>query len=391
MDPRPPDVDVLVVGLGFAGATVARALADEGWRVHAVERRRHIAGNAFDELDAAGVRIHRYGPHAFHTSAPRVVEHLSRFTGWRPYEHRVRAFVRGQLVPFPINRTTINMLTGQSLDQAGAAAWLAAAREPRQPVRNSEDLVLGAVGRELCELFYRGYSKKHWDLDLSELAVGVAARIPVRSDDDDRYFDDSFQAMPADGYTRLFERILSHPRLSFEIGRGLELDDFVISAGAAGGRADAVPGRAPRFRQLVWTGPIDALFDHAFGRLPYRSVRFEHVHLPDVAWAQPVAQINYPNDFDYYRVTELKHMTGQVHPGTSLVREYPQAAAGEPHYPIPRAENEALYRRYRERAEALENVTLVGRLAQYRYYNMDQVVAAALTAAGRINERLRRA
>ncbi len=375
-------VDVLICGLGFAGATVARALADRGWRVHALDQRAHVAGNAFDELDAHGVRVHRYGPHIFHTNARRVVDFLSRFTAWHPYEHRVRVALGDRLVPFPINRTTLAAVSGLALDEAGAAAWLERAREPRESIRTSEDLLLATVGRTLCELFFRGYSRKHWGLDLSELAVGVAARIPVRTNDDDRYFEDSFQAMPADGYERMFQRMLDHPRLSHELGRALE-----PAALASFSRRDERMARPAR--HLVYTGPIDAFFDHAHGRLPYRSVRFEHLHLPAIPRAQPVAQINHPGpEQDFHRVTEFKHMTGQAHPGTSLVREY-GSATGDPFYPIPRADNEAFYQRYRAHAETLRDVTFVGRLAQYRYYNMDQVVAAALVAAERIDARLR--
>lgn len=363
--------DILVVGLGLAGATVARELADRGWRVHAIDRRRHIAGNAFDEHDEAGVLVHRYGPHIFHTNAERVVAHLSRFTGWRPYEHRVQAFVRGRHVPFPINRTTLELLFGGPLDNAGAAALLERLREPRFPRRTSEDVVVDAVGQELCDLFYRGYTRKQWGLDLSQLAASVAARIAVRSDDDDRYFNDTFQAMPADGYAAMVQRMLDHPRVSHALDC-----DF----GAVRGHLDA--------RHLVYTGPIDAFFEHRFGALPYRSLRFEHVHLPGTERLLPATSVNFPNDFEYTRITEFKWMTGQAHPGTSVVYEYP-AATGEPLYPIPRPETEALLRRYRELAEALPDVTFVGRLAQYRYYNMDQVVAAALTAAERIDASLR--
>jgi len=374
------DVHALVVGLGFAGATVARALADRGWRVHAIERRHHIGGNAFDEIDAHGVRVHRYGPHAFHTNAERVVDFLSRFSGWHPYAHRVRVRLppttaRDELVvPFPINRTTLSALAGRALDEAEAAAWLERAREPRDPILTSEDLVLATVGRELGDLFFRGYSKKHWGLDLSELAVAVAARIPVRTSDDDRYFTDAFQALPADGFTAMFERMLADPAITCELGRAFDPDDTT---------------GLPPARHLVFTGPIDLCFGARHGRLPYRSVRFEHRHLPGVAWHQPVAQVNHPDpSVPWYRVTEFKHMTGQAHAGTSLCYEHPDGD-GDPHYPIPRAENEALYQRYRELAEALPDVTFVGRLAQYRYFNMDQVVGAGLVAARRIDARLR--
>ena len=233
----------------------------------------------------------------------------------------------------------------------------------RNPIETSEDVVLASVGRDLCEKFFRGYSRKHWGLDLSELAAGVAARIPVRTNDDDRYFSDSHQCMPADGYTAMFRRMLDHPLITFETG--VEFESV----------RDAIP-----YRHLIYTGPIDAYFGHCFGRLPYRSIEFRHEHLPGRAVFQPIATINHPNDSEYTRVTEFKYLTGQVHTGTSIVREYPRAD-GDPFYPIPRKENEALFRRYKARSDSCTDVTFVGRLAQYRYYDMDQVIGAALTAA----------
>jgi len=357
---------ILVAGMGFAGITSARALADLGFRVHLVDRRNHIGGNAFDTVDAHGVRIHPYGPHIFHTNADRIVAFLSRFTAWRPYEHRVLAQVGDQLVPIPINRTTINRLYGLDLDERGVGDFLAAVREPRERVETSEDVVLASIGRDLCERFYRGYSRKHWGLDLSELAAGVAARLPVRTNDDDRYFSDSHQCMPADGYTPMFGRMLDHPLITYETGVEFESVRNAIS-----------------YRHLIYTGPIDAYFGYCYGRLPYRSIDFVHEHLPGRSMFQPVATVNHPNDGDYTRVTEFKYLTGQNHPGTSIVREYPKAE-GDPLYPIPRKENEALYRRYKAHADACTDVTFVGRLAQYRYYDMDQVVGAALAAAARI-------
>ena len=357
---------ILVAGMGFAGITAARALADAGLRVHLVERRNHVGGNAFDALDAHGIRVHPYGPHIFHTNAARIVAFLSRFTAWRSYEHRVLARVGGQLVPIPINRTTINRLYGLDLDERGVADFLAAVREPLTRLETSEDLVLASVGRDLCERLYRGYSRKHWGLDLSELAAGVAARIPVRTNDDDRYFSDSYQCMPADGYTPMFQRILDHPLITFDTG--VEFESV----------RDSIP-----HRHLVYTGRIDAYFGYCYGHLPYRSIEFRHEHLPELRVFQPVATVNYPDDGDYTRITEFKHLTGQSHEGTSIVREYPKAD-GEPFYPIPRRENEALFQRYKARADSCGGVTFVGRLAQYRYYDMDQVVGAALAAAGRI-------
>jgi UDP-galactopyranose mutase len=363
-------VDVLVVGMGFAGATSARVLADGGHRVHLIDRRPHVGGNAYDTPDAHGVIVHPYGPHIFHTNSDRILAFLSRFTVWRPYAHRVRAKIGEQLLPIPINRTTINRLYGLALDEQGVAAHFERVREPRDPVRTSEDLVLASVGPDLCDKFYRGYTRKHWGLELSELPAGVAARIPVRTSEDDRYFNDRHQCMPADGYAAMFRRMLDHPRISFATAT-----EF------------AVVRNALHYRHLVYTGAIDAYFDFRCGALPYRSVDFRHEHLPGVERFQDVATINYPNDHAYTRITEFKHLTWQAHPGTSIVREYPRAE-GEPFYPIPGPGNERLFKRYQEAAEALPDVTFVGRLAQYRYYDMDQVVGAALVAAERVAAKL---
>jgi UDP-galactopyranose mutase len=353
---------ILVVGAGFAGAVCARELADAGYDVVVIDRRAHIGGNAYDMLDVQGVLIHPYGPHLFHTNSEKVVDWLSRFTDWHPYEHRVLAQVNGQLLPIPINLTTINRLYGMNLDGPGVAAFFDKVREPRASIRTSEDAVLNSVGHDLCEKFFRGYTRKHWGLDLSELSASVAARIPTRVDEDDRYFTDSFQALPKQGYTKMFERILKHSRIKVELRK-----NFIDY------RAKAKPFHT------VYTGPIDEFFNKCFGGLPYRSLRFEHEHLPQTERFQPVGTVNFPNDHAYTRTTEFKHITGQVHSGTSIVREYPMAH-GEPYYPVPREENETLYQRYKVLAENEANVTFVGRLAQYRYYNMDQVVAAALIA-----------
>lgn len=356
---------ILVVGAGFSGSTCARELAEAGHRVTLIDRRSHVGGNAYDELDPHGVLVHRYGPHIFHTNAQRIFEYLSRFTAWRPYEHRVLAQVDGQLLPIPINRTTLNKLYGLNLDEEGARQYLEGVREPRGAIRTSEDAVLSSVGRDLCEKFFRGYTRKQWGLDLSELSAGVAARIPTRFTDDDRYFGDTYQAMPRDGYTRLFENMLDHPNIVV----ALATDYFAFDRQG--------------YDHTVFTGPIDAYFGFCYGRLAYRSLRFEHQHVADMQQWQPVGTVNYPNEHDYTRVTEFKHLTGQHHRGTSIVREYPQAE-GEPYYPIPRPENEALHQKYKALADELDDVTFVGRLAQYRYYNMDQVVGAALKAAAAI-------
>ena len=357
------EFDYLVVGAGFAGAVCARQLADAGRRVLLIDQRTRVGGNAADELDAHGVRIHPHGPHVFHTNSERVWRWLSRFTAWRAYEHRVQAEVDGQLLPLPINRCTLNLLYDLDLDEAGALAHLARVRLPLAQLRNSEDVVLASVGADLCDKFFRGYTRKQWGLELSQLSAGVAARIPTRCDDDDRYFSDRWQAMPADGYSAMFEQMLSHPNIS------LRLNTAFASVRGQGLAA-----------HTVYTGAIDDYFGRSLGPLPYRSLRFEHQHFadaPGAALRQPCGTLNYPNRHAYTRSTEFRHLTGQQVAGTSLVWEFPQAE-GEPYYPIPRPDNEALYQRYAALAEAEADVSFVGRLAQYRYYNMDQVTAAAL-------------
>lgn len=359
-------LDILIVGAGFAGSVVARELAEGGCRVTVVDRREHVGGNAYDLPDDRGVIIHRYGPHIFHTNAKRIFDYLSRFTEWRPYEHHVLAQVEGQLLPIPINRLTVNRLYDMNFDEEGVTKFFERVRELRSLLSTSEDVVLSSVGRDLYEKFFRGYTRKQWGLDPSELNASVAARIPFRTNDDCRYFTDSFQAIPKDGYTAMFMRMLDHPNIRLELGV-----DYLNSR------------ERWAVSHVVYTGPIDAYYDYRYGKLPYRSLRFEHEHLAGVSQFQPVGTVNYPNDYEFTRITEFKHLTGQIHSGTSIVREYPQAE-GDPYYPIPREENEALYKRYGELARQEPNVTFVGRLAQYRYYNMDQVVGAALKAASRL-------
>ena len=361
--------DVLVVGAGFAGSVIAERCASAGMSVVVIDKREHIAGNAFDEFDRHGVLIHRYGPHIFHTNAGSVSEYLSRFTAWIPYEHRVLAQVDGDLYPVPINQTTVNRLYGLSLDEEGVSRHYERVRQVREPIRTSEDSVLASVGHDLCNKFFRGYTRKQWGLDLSELSASVAARIPVRTNTDDRYFSDSFQKMPADGFTKMFARILDHRNIRVELG--VDFREFRKRA---------------TWNLLVYTGPIDEYFDFCFGKLPYRSLRFEHEHLSHTAQFQSVGTVNYPNDHEFTRITEFKHLTGQRHPRTSIVREYP-GDEGDPYYPVPRPENQELYQQYHALGERERDVLFVGRLAEYRYYNMDQVVARALMVFEKIISR----
>ncbi|HEX8470134.1 MAG TPA: UDP-galactopyranose mutase, partial [Brevundimonas sp.] len=367
-----PRYDVLVVGAGFAGSVLAERLASEGGQsVLVVDRRPHVAGNAYDHLDAAGVMIHQYGPHIFHTNSVEVFAYLSRFTRWRPYEHRVLAQVGDNLVPMPINRTTLNILFGLHLQtDEDAAAFLASRAEPVSVVKTSEDVVVTAIGRELYETFFRGYTRKQWGLDPSQLDKSVTSRVPTRTNTDDRYFTDTFQAMPLDGYTAMFKNMLDHPNI--EVRTGVEYKDIAATT--------------PHDR-LVFTGPIDEFFDYRYGRLPYRSLKFRH-ETHDRETFQPVANVNYPDEATpYTRITEYKHLTGQQHPSTSITYEYP-TADGDPYYPIPRPENQALFKRYEALAAERPDVSFVGRLATYRYYNMDQVVGQALSTWRRLAPQL---
>ncbi len=358
--------DYLVVGAGFAGSVIAERLAREsGMEVLLVDKRAHIGGNAYDHYDDHGILVHRYGPHIFHTNSDQVLEYLSQFTRWHPYEHRVRAYVDGQLLPMPINLDTVNRLQGLRLTSEELVRHFEGVAEPRAEIRTSEDIVVSKVGRFLYDKLIRNYTRKQWGLDASELDSSVLARLPVRTNRDDRYFTDKHQCMPLHGFTRMFERMLDHPRIHLMLQT--DYRDVVRS----------IP-----FRELVYTGPIDAFFDYRHGRLPYRSLEFRHETL-GVERHQPVAVVNYPNDHDYTRVTEFKHLTGQEHPRTSIVYEYPRAD-GDPYYPIPRPENAEMYRKYQALAEAERGVHFAGRLATYRYYNMDQVVAQALSQYGKI-------
>ena len=359
--------DYLIVGAGFSGAVVASQMARRfNKRVMLVDRRSHVGGNAYDHRDAAGILVHKYGPHIFHTQSKDVFDYLSQFTEWRNYEHRVLASVDGKLVPIPINLDTVNILHGLNLKVDELESYLDSIAERPAAIRTSEDVVVSRVGRDLYEKMFRGYTRKQWGLDPSELDASVTARIPVRMSRDDRYFSDMYQAMPLRGFTCMFENMLDHPNIKIELGT--DYREVLKSA---------------KYRELVYTGPVDEYFDYRFGKLPYRSLQFKHETL-NRERLQPVAVINYPQDRDYTRVTEFKYLTGQTHAKTSVVYEYP-CNGGDPYYPIPRAENAALYKQYESLAAQTPRVHFTGRLATYKYYNMDQVVAQALTLCKKLS------
>jgi UDP-galactopyranose mutase len=353
--------DYLIVGAGFAGSVLAERLARVlGKSVLICDKRNHIGGNAYDCYDASGLLIHKYGPHIFHTNSADVFTYLSHFTEWRDYQHRVLASVDGQLMPIPINLDTINKFYGLNLSSNQVEDFLATIAEKREPIRTSEDVVVNRVGRELYSKFFKNYTRKQWGVDPSELDAQVTARIPVRTNRDDRYFTDQFQSMPRRGFTHMFENMLDHPKIKILLNADYREVQNAFS-----------------YDRMIYTGPVDAFFDYEFGKLPYRSLTFKH-ETHEQEWWQTVGVVNYPNDYAFTRVTEFKHLTGQQHRKTSIVYEFPQPE-GDPYYPVPQPENAKIYAQYRELANATPGVHFVGRLATYRYYNMDQVVAQALT------------
>jgi UDP-galactopyranose mutase len=353
--------DYLIVGAGFAGSVLAERLASKcNKKVLIIDKRNHIGGNTYDYYDKAGILVHKYGPHIFHTNSKDVFEYLSQFTEWRPYEHRVLGSVDGQMVPIPINQTTINTLYGLNLCSDEVESFYQSKAEKIAPIRTSADVVLGRVGKELYEKFFKNYTKKQWDMDPSQLDASVTARVPVRTNKDDRYFTDTYQVMPLHGYTEMFSKMLSHPNIKIM----LNTDHKEI--------IDSIP-----YKKIIYTGPIDSYFDCCYGKLPYRSLEFKH-ETHDMEKFQPTGTVNYPNEQAYTRITEFKYLTGQKHPKTSIVYEFSKAE-GDPYYPIPTQENAEIYKKYQLLADTLTNVYFTGRLGTYKYYNMDQVVAQSLT------------
>ena len=361
--------DFLIVGAGFAGSVLAERIASQlGKTCLVVERRNHIGGNAYDHYDRAGVLVHDYGPHYFRTNSQRIVDYLSQFTEWHPVEYKILSWTHGRFWQFPINLNTFEELIGRPSTTEEMEAQLAEWRVKIANPKNSEEVIVSQVGWKLYEMFFQNYTRKQWQRDARQLDPSVCGRIPIRTNRDDRYLSEKFQALPKNGYTSMFQKILSHPKIDVWLNTDYrEVRQHV------------------RFGHLIFTGPIDEYFDHCFGRLPYRSLRFEPETLPQ-EYFQPAMQVNYPNDHDFTRIVEIKHARGQKLPSTTIVREYPQnfGPGHEPYYPIPAPDAKALYSKYAERAALEKNVSFVGRLATYRYYNMDQIVGMALAEFNRL-------
>ncbi|MCF6270748.1 MAG: UDP-galactopyranose mutase [Melioribacteraceae bacterium] len=354
--------DYLIIGTGFAGSVAAERLASQhNKKILLVEKRSHIGGNAYDALDEHGILIHKYGPHILHTNNKEVFEYLSQFTEWREYEHRVLANLNGKLYPIPINRTTINKLYSKNFTTDNEVKeFYESVREKRNPILNSEDIIVNQVGQDLYEKFFKHYTKKQWELDPSKLSPSVCGRIPIRTNTDDRYFTDKFQFMPKDGYTKMFEKMLEHKNI--EILLNIDYKDIVNKI---------------QFDKMIYTGPIDYFFDYKFGKLPYRSIKFKWENL-NVEKHLKAASYNFVSSKKKYtRITEHKYLTGQKANSTTISKEFPQMN-GDPFYPIPNNENSLLFNKYKKESDKLENVEFIGRLAEYKYYNMDQVVGRVL-------------
>ena len=358
--------DYMIVGAGLSGSVLAERLANKsGKKVLLVEKRNHIGGNTFDYYNEDGILIHKYGPHIFHTNSAEVFEYLSGFTEWRYYEHRVLASVDGLLLPIPINLNTINQLYGLNLNSYEVDAFLQSKAEKKERLLTSEDVVVSRVGRQLYEKFFKGYTRKQWNLDPSELDASVTARIPTRTNRDDRYFTDTYQAMPLHGYTQMFHNLLRSSNIKVLLNTDYKEVQHLVP-----------------YKKMIYTGPIDYFYNYCFGHLPYRSIEFKFETI-DKEYFQRTGTVNYPNEHPYTRITEFKYLTGQKHPKTSIVYEYPKDG-GDPYYPVPRVENAQIYKQYKDLASQEQNIYFAGRLGTYKYYNMDQVVAQALTLYNRI-------
>lgn len=403
--------DFLIIGAGFSGVVMAEQLASRyGKTSLMVEKRDHIGGNAYDRYDQAGVLIHQYGPHYFRTNSDEVRDYLSQFTEWQPTEYQIKSYTDGRFWNFPINLNTFEQFIGHPSTPEEMEAWLEENRVPIEEPKNSEEVIISQVGWELYKKFFEGYTLKQWKRHPRDLDASVCGRIPIRTNRDDRYLKESFQALPKDGYTKVFERILKSCEDKVEVRLNTDYRDAAHQV---------------EWDHMVYTGPIDEFFDCCYGPLPYRSLRFEPESIgPEdlkeresisgkPGFWQQAMQVNYPNEEDFTRIVEIKHATRQDIDATTIVREYPDdyGPGKEPYYPIPAPDATALYRRYRLLAEKMEAgswkqedfpgtpssishlqsargenrpVTFIGRLATYKYYNMDQVVAAALHKVQRL-------
>ncbi len=378
--------DFLIIGAGFSGLVIAERLAAAGWKCVVVDRRNHLGGNAYDGINAAGVLVHHYGPHYFRSNSQRIVEYLSAFTEWHQVSYTIKSYTRGRYWSFPINLNTFEEFLGREATSEEFSAWLDKNRTDIPDPKNSEEVILSQVGKELYELFFEGYTRKQWKLHPRELDASVCGRIPIRTNRDNRYLAESFQALPKHGYTAMFEKLLNaSPGVELHLG------------------VDFHEARAQwTHKHLIFTGAIDEFYDRRFGPLPYRSLRFEAESFTaeqlrsrapisgKPGFWQPAMQVNYP-DFEvpFTRIVEIKHATGQQIDASTIVREFPKdwTPETEPFYPIPTPEARAAYQNYAALATAETATSFIGRLATYRYFNMDQVTGMAIAEADKLISR----
>ena len=350
--------DYLIVGAGFTGLVLAERLNSFKKKVLVIEKRNHIGGNSYDYYNEKNILVHKYGPHYFRTNYDKVFSYLSKFTKWRPCNYKVKTCINGKLYPFPINLNTINQFFKINLQtEEEAMNFIKSKRLKISNPKNAEEQVLSTLGKELYDAFFKNYTKKQWNTDPKNLDPSITARIPLRYDTNDKYFNDKIQAMPLNGYFSLFEKM----------SKGIEIrlnTDFLEVK------------RDIQYNNLIYTGPIDEFFEFKYGRLPYRSLKFKHENY-NKPFYQNWVQINYPNDYDYTRIVEIKHVTGQRSNNTTIVKEYP-SDSGDPFYPIPSEKNNESFQKYWGASKKLKNTYFLGRLATYRYLNMDQVVKEAL-------------
>lgn len=362
--------DYLIVGAGFSGTVLAERLASRAnKKVCIIDKRNHIGGNSYDCFDETGILIHKYGPHWFHTNSDDVYNYLSKFTQWIEHKHIIKSNLNGKLFPFPINIDTINSFFNVELKTGNDAKDFIGKKkiEIRNP-KNAEEMVLSLLGKELYKAFYENYTIKQWNIHPKDLSASITARIPVRYDNRDSYFNDKYQLMPKNGYTAIFEKMLDHKNISLF----LDTDFNDLSNDV-------------KYDKLIYTGPIDEFFGNCFGELPYRSLRFEHQAIKKEFY-QECQQINYPNENNFTRIVEWKHATGQKSDITSIMREYPvkYESGMEKFYPIPFAEGNEILLKYKDKSKDHKNAIFCGRLAEYKYYNMDQVVAQSLKIFNRL-------
>ncbi|HIE07862.1 MAG TPA: UDP-galactopyranose mutase [Desulfarculaceae bacterium] len=372
----------MIVGAGLTGAVFAQTLAEAGQKVLVVEQRDHVAGNCFDMVDSTGVMIHQYGAHIFHTDCEDVWNYLSRFTKWRRYEHEVIAFVDNDFIPIPFNFNTLEKVfpkEAPEIKEKFIETYGLKTKISVLELLNQQDSLLHKVGTYVYEKIFKHYTYKQWNLKPDQISPEVIARVPVYTDHDNRYFTDTYQGIPEAGYTAMIETMLSNPDIELQLNTSFtEICKFK--------NGKILLNNSNFDGKLIYSGPADMLFQHKFGHLPYRSLHFEFESLEQIFY-QPKAVINYPNDHDFTRIIEAKHLTGQKSPTTTICREYPQQhlpRQNEPYYPLFTDESKQQFELYKSHADEYNNLILAGRLAEYCYYDMDDAVKNALEKARKL-------